>query len=442
MSIEKLRFPSGKSVKKIKQEVKKIKHKYKNNTEALCFLAKQNGVDLPWDKAISYLKNYWNAWFAIGIYQEDAHWSLDVILGRFETEEEATKFAKLSNQVPVWNGGETPLLLVDGDGNHKVLNNADVRLWRTKKESMNKICISAHDLERVYAPIKCWQETFEKQTPQFSSLAYATEFGDHNSVLAPPSKDSEKHGTGDSHLDKVGIKLHSEQLSKNIYQITHSMSRSKVYYYILSDRSRSEISSVIGLLSYLIEELNYLPSYYSGSVALSEEFISGILRCCFDCKEITSSSFNYRAENPSDESITVVDIFDVEDFFDSNDYDFDNYEDVIEENKERVLALYRKSLGLPEKFNESKWKVVNINRLASETSELPLEVNNLSIVEAWDIKEKLEDLTMGFVAEQNDLLLDSNYGTIYEILMSADDSGVFNNSYPIYKVKHADFLFN
>ena len=56
MSKEYLRFPSGRTVKKIKQDAKKVKVDFANNTEALNYLAKKNGVDLPWDKAIRYIE--------------------------------------------------------------------------------------------------------------------------------------------------------------------------------------------------------------------------------------------------------------------------------------------------------------------------------------------------------------------------------------------------
>lgn len=60
--MNKMNFPSGRSVDRCKQDAKKLVKisKEKGNkiklAEALNVIAKENGIDLPWSKAIEKLK--------------------------------------------------------------------------------------------------------------------------------------------------------------------------------------------------------------------------------------------------------------------------------------------------------------------------------------------------------------------------------------------------
>lgn len=60
-AIDHLKFPSGRTVKRCKDDAKKLrknsKHtdNYLSYNKALDVIAKDNGIDLPWDKAVSHL---------------------------------------------------------------------------------------------------------------------------------------------------------------------------------------------------------------------------------------------------------------------------------------------------------------------------------------------------------------------------------------------------
>lgn len=55
--IEHLQFPSGTKISQARKDAKKYKRKYNcTQNQALNFIATQNGIDLPWDKAVKVLK--------------------------------------------------------------------------------------------------------------------------------------------------------------------------------------------------------------------------------------------------------------------------------------------------------------------------------------------------------------------------------------------------
>lgn len=441
MSKDQLRFPSGRTVRKVKQDAKKIKQNYSSNTEALNALAIEHGVNMPWDKALSYLEDFWNSWFSVHIFQEEAHWQIDVRHKRFQQKDEAENFASSFYGSLKWVGGDNPLVLInDKTGEKLVLNNADVRLWRTKAEAMNKICISQDDRERVYAPILKWPELFENENPTFGSLASGVEYGDDNG--SPKSSIEQDNPQGASELDKIGIKVRAEQAKGKIIQIKHPYERAKSNYYLITKFSVAEIESIIATLFDLTEFNGFLPSYYSGGIALWAKFISKVLEQCFEQVVITSDNFDYTSSEDDDIDVSVVNIFHIEDGFNPSQYDLSTFSQFIKEKHNTILSAFRQSEGMPVTFNEQKWKLVNINPIAIERKQLPLSVNDLKVNEAWRKRYELEEVILHAIGADEGLSRHDDRFGIYDLYYEKNEHDEISHDYPVYRVQHDEFEFD
>jgi hypothetical protein len=440
MSKEQLRFPSGRTVRKVKQEAKKIKSNYPNNTEALNALAIQHGVNLPWDKALSYLEEFWDSWFAIHIFQEEANWQIDVRCKRFKLEEDTNAYAKSSTDKLKWAGGNNPLVMIDHKTNESiVLNNADVRLWRTKPESMNKISVSMDDMERVYAPITEWPKLFGNEYPTFGSLAWAVEYGDDDGKPKNIEKTSNLQGLSD--IERIGIKIRAEQAGGNIIQILHSYDVLETNYYLITKNTVKEIESIIATLHELAENNNFLPSYYSGGIVFTAHFIANVLKECFDQITITSDNFNYVKSEDTDIDVNVINIFRIEDGFDSTHYNMNPYRQHITDNRETILSAFRCSQGLPPTFDENKWELVNTNPSAIAREKIPLTMDNLKVNEAWCKRHDLEELIFHSIGADEGLSRDDDFSDIYGLYKRIEQDDTCHN-YPVYRVRHEDFNLN
>ncbi|MBO1897621.1 hypothetical protein HNW13_017940 [Shewanella sp. BF02_Schw] len=348
MSKDLLRFPSGRTVHKVKQEAKKIKSAYLTNTDALNALAVQHGLDMPWDKAITYLNKYWNSWFGVHIYQEQPEWQIDVRYGRFDNEGDAQSFSKSFNGSLKWVGGDNPLIMIDDKTSVTyVVNNSDVKLWRTKPQSMNKIMISQDDLERVYAPISKWPELFHNEKPTFGSLAYAAEFGDDNgSEKGSVNADApNKYGQ----IEKIGFRIRGEQSGGSLIQITHTHDQLNSSYYIVTLFSVDEISSIIAALSELVRFNDFIPGDDSPA-PLSPMLVSKVLELCFEQIVISCEDFVYSSTEDTDIDVKVVNIFEIEDAFNPADENSSIFRKAIKDNKQNVIS----ALG------QSEWLSVDI----------------------------------------------------------------------------------
>lgn len=441
MSKDNLRFPSGKTVKKLKQQAKKIKKNFPSHTDALNHLASANGLSMPWDKALTHLEEYWSGWFAVDIYQEDYNWQIDVRHRRFESKKDAEAFGKTFAGSLKWVGGPKPLVHIN-DRTQEVtpLNNSDIRVWKLKSESEGKISVSMHDMERVHCSIDQFPEVFGNASPTFCSLAYGAEYGDGDGL---PKEDSSVPSEDDliamANIEMMGIKIRAEQSGCNIFQIGNTYAGDNINYYLLTKSERHEIESIIATIFELTEDYNYLPSYYSGGISMSGQFIATALKDIFNQVIITSENFNFAKGSNVATSIdvSVINIFDIEDAFDSKDYDLQTFRDFLLKNKEKIQALYRLSIGLPENIDESKWKIVNINPNAIDRIDIPTEVENLQINKAWCLRHELEERIFHALGKDMELSRDDDFSVIYDIYKS-DESG---HDYPIYKIKHEEFEF-
>ncbi|GIC77673.1 hypothetical protein [Moritella sp. F3] len=445
MSTDNLRFPSGRTVRKIKQDAKKSKNQFNNYTESLNAAAKTNGLDMPWDKAVPYLAEYWDKWFAVDIYQEDAPWQIDVRHAQFTTKEEAETYGKTFSGSLKWIGGDQPLIHInDRTGDTTYLNNSDVRLWRVKKECEDKISISMHDMERLHAPFRQWCELFGNDKPRFESIAYGAEYGDD---------DGTDKGTGQSSvptadveafigLERIGIKFRAEQSEANIYQIVHSYDTESTFYYLLTKAEKHEIESLIAALHLLVEEDEHFPSYYSGGNALTGSFVASVIKECFEQTIITAEHFNFNAlSNDAQEiDVEVINIFHIEDGFDKSQYDVAPYTKAYSTiYLNRIIPLFRLSMGLPEDLEEHKWKLVNINPNAINRNEIPLEVTDVKVKQAWMKRFDLEELIFHSFGTDLGLSRDDDFSEIHGFYQSYEEDA---HTYPIYRVQHEDFVFN
>jgi hypothetical protein len=139
-------------------------------------------------------------------------WLISVIgirCKRFKLEEDANTYAKSSTDKLKWVGGNNPLVMIDHKTNNSiVLNNTDVRLWRTKPESMNKISISIDGMKCFYDLIKEWAQLFKNEHPTFESLTWAVEYGDDG---VPKNVEEVNNPQGLSDIEKMGMKIRIEQ---------------------------------------------------------------------------------------------------------------------------------------------------------------------------------------------------------------------------------------
>jgi hypothetical protein len=168
----------------------------------------------------------------------------------------------------------------------------------------------------------------------------------------------------------------------------------KTNNYVITKKSVDDIKAIIATLHELVENDNFLPSYYSGGVAFTAHFIANLLKECFEKIIITSDNFNFSRS---------------EDGFNPIHHIMKLYRKHIIEKRETILSSFRCSQGLPPTFDENKWKLVNTNPSAIERETLPLKIDNLKVNEAWC--KHIEQ-----------------YDTSHD--------------YPVYQVRHEDFNLN
>jgi hypothetical protein len=457
MSKEQLRFPSGRTVERVKQEAKKYKSTYSSNTEALNAMAAKHGIDLPWDKAISHLKVYWDAWFSVHIYQAEGDYSVDVRCKGFKLDCDAVSYSKSFKGHLVWLGGDSPLAIVDPVTEAvTLLNNYDVRLWKIKTSSQGSITISEGDLERVYTPIMDWPKLFNKSIPSFAPLAWRVEYGDDDGTHIDKNAVSEtEERTRDMRtLDKMGIKIRGEQAGGDIVQIINSQDVLETNYYLITKCTIQDIKAIIATMYELHVSGDFLPHYHNGLEIITAHFVASVLEKCFDQTVLKSERFNFSdfKDTDGDINVTVVNISDITDDFYLSEYDKKKYMGHLRKNHSFILPAYRASLGLPLDINEDHWMIVNVNQKAIVRDGLPLIVKGLNIHDAWTTRHTLEHAAIDVIPieeglprefriiEGSDLCFNdfSKWCAIYD----ASSTCGWKHNYPVYRVKHRDFTFN
>lgn len=458
MSVEKLRFPSGRTVKQLKQYAKRSKAHFQHHTDALQAQAKANGLDLPWDEAITLLKQHWSQWFAIGVYQEDAPWQIDVRLRGFSTEEEASLFARSFSGTLLWRGGDHPLVLQHRTTGEVIpLNNADVRLWRVKAASRHKLTIGMTDMERVHTPITQWPELFNTTRPTFGSLAYGVEYGDDDGAPGhEPEQLTDQRKQGLIELERIGLSMRAKQAGARLVQIRHPYDLSTNCYYIVTSEPLSMLTELIATLYYLAERLGpksengyYLPSYYSGGAVLTAHFVASVLSEVFNKTLIETEHFDYARlaydENTSavpaelEGQVDIVNLHRLMEEFTPDEHDVSHAQPAFFRHKEQVLTLYRRSQGLPEQINENAWQLQNINPNAIERPELPLVINDLTVDVAWCQRFDLEQKVFASLGMHLGLDRSDDFSDIYQHYTNVKET---KHDYPIYRVCHPDFFFD
>ena len=140
MSQANLIFPSGRTVRKIKKDAKEFKGIEKcSTTEALNQLAVINGVEMPWDKAISELEKYSDVWYVHSLFCI----GLDTLISVRHKQHND----KVSAQAACdkFNGSielndDCDLILNDGIDDFEITNVHGVSLWEAKGEVTASDC--------------------------------------------------------------------------------------------------------------------------------------------------------------------------------------------------------------------------------------------------------------------------------------------------------------
>lgn len=435
--INSLKFPSGRSISNLKKEAKALKQTRNGDrslTQCLNELSRKNGLQMDWDEAIEHLKTYWSSWFAEAIYQEDAHWQIDVLTGGFKSREEAEAFSKPFVGKLLWVGGENPLIHLDEKtGETRTLFNSDVRLWKTKDEAREKIMISIDDMEQIHAPIIQWPELFGNNKPYFESLAWGVV-----NPSDPTNTTADSPGSRDSldELEKIGLKFKAEQFNHNIYQIRNCHCPRKKFFYAHTDAPIDEINNIIAALFVLQEEDGKFPPYYGGSMSVTPEFVVRAMKECFGIEIVTCEHYDYYGREidlDDDISVEVVEIFEIENGFDASQYSYKRHcQTLIENHMGTLLKAYRYGLGLPEEIDESLWTVVNINPNAVERRELPLTVKATDVNSAWIKRFDLDTVVFETIQKDDDC----DFDMAYQLYNSPEES---QHDYPIYRVAHPNF---
>lgn len=457
MPVNNLRFPSGRTVKQLKQDAKRTKSEFESYTAALNFQAQANGLDLPWDRAVSFLERYWSQWFAVAIFQEEPQWQVDVRIAAFATQDEAHEYGYKFKGGIKWVGGDNPLELYDPDtGTVKVLNNADVRLLCLKEGSRNKLFISESDMRRVHAPITQWPELFGNAKPTFGSLAFAAEYGDdngnHDEISSDKAEQTSSQKESMFQLAKIGLKIRAEQSGARLFQIKHPYDTNGTSCYVLTHYSREDIVNMLEALFYLAEYAPeakeygvYLPSYYSGGACLTGRFASSVLSEIFKNTVIYTEGFDYAAldGDPStqkDVSDLDVDVLNIHRMMEEMTPGYKppgRFISPLVEGRNVVLSLYRKSMSLPGDIDETAWQLVNINQNAKARKGLPLVVPDLKVNEAWIKRHDLEEVIFQRISEDLFLSRDDDFSEVYNYYCGEGAE----HDYPIYRVRHPDFSF-
>lgn len=226
-----LRFPSGLNVSEAKKAAKKLKKQANiTQSQALRLVAKQNGIDLPWEKSIEKLRKYWDSCFAEYIFQEEPNIELTVLIGGFSDLETATKYAKTDGRLQ-WRDGELWFkasgirregvkdgiyqTYYEGGHEYRKLDDYEVKIRVQKAETRNNLTVYPQDFDEVCIPVRNLPKFLGRPVTSFGSLAY----GASKSPLVEEPHFVEKEKDDLLLGDVLGLKFRAAQFHHKIMQI-------------------------------------------------------------------------------------------------------------------------------------------------------------------------------------------------------------------------------
>ncbi len=168
-----LRFPNGITVSEIKKQAKKLKKETgKSHSQVLRQLAKDSGIDLPWEKVLSQLRTYWDSYFAEFIFQEEPEWDFTVLIGGFNSEQSALEYAKRNGSLKWFEG--MLLFKYDGDDNPgwRILDEREIVIKQQKPETVGNMTVYPQDFDKVNIRIHEFPQVLGRKVTSFGSLAY------------------------------------------------------------------------------------------------------------------------------------------------------------------------------------------------------------------------------------------------------------------------------
>ena len=240
---ELLRFPDGKTVSEIKKEAKRLKKASdSSHSQVLRQLAKDSGIDLPWEKALNQLRAYWDSHFAEFIFQEEPEWDFTVLIGGFKSEEAALDYAKRDGRLKWFNG--MLLFEYDGDDNPawRILDEREIVIKRQNPETISNMTVYPQDFETVKFRVHELPQLLGHKVTSFGSLAYSV--SKSPLIQEPPTVEK-----GQPDLIKgevLGLKFRASQFGHKIYQVKGVIEDGK-YHYIHTNLNKNLLLLALAL---------------------------------------------------------------------------------------------------------------------------------------------------------------------------------------------------
>ncbi|MBD0788071.1 hypothetical protein HUO09_17085 [Vibrio sp. Y2-5] len=225
-----LRFPDGKVVSQIKKEAKRLtKASELSHSQVLSQLAKDSGIDLPWEKALKQLRIYWDSYFAEFIFQEEPEWEFTVQIGGFSTEEAAVSYAKGDGSLK-WSYG---MLMFrhesDENPDWRILDEREIIIKRQKPETLGNMTVYPQDFEQVKFRSHEFSQVVGRKVTSFGSLAYGV--SKSPLVQEPPFVEKGSNDVESSkYLEAIGLATRAKQYGHSIYQIKNGDSSANLHY--------------------------------------------------------------------------------------------------------------------------------------------------------------------------------------------------------------------
>ncbi|EMY6611272.1 MULTISPECIES: hypothetical protein [Vibrio] len=261
-----LRFPDGKAVSQIKKEAKRLKKTSDlSHSQVLRQLAKDSGIDLPWEKALKQLRSYWDSHFAEFIFQEEPEWDFTVLIGGFDTEEAALAYAKGDGSLR-WSYGML-MFRHNGDDNSdwRKLDEREIVIKQQKPETLGNMTVYPQDFEEVKFRSHEFPQVVGRQVTSFGSLAY----GVSKSPLIQESPFVEKGSNNtesSKYLEAIGLATRAKQFGHSIYKITHRGSSGQHHYIHTSLEPR--------FITFMLHFKNVLPTKQELDLSVSRSIFA------------------------------------------------------------------------------------------------------------------------------------------------------------------------
>lgn len=225
-----LRFPDGKSVSEIKKDAKRLKKESDlSHSQVLRQLAKDSGIDLSWEKALNQLRTYWDSHFAEFIFQEEPEWDFTVLIGGFNTENDALTYAKGDGSLK-WSYGML-MFKHDGDDNSdwRILDEREIVIKRQKPDTLGNMTVYPQDFVQVKFKSYEFPKVVGRQVTSFGSLAYGV--SKSPLIQDPPFVEKSSNDTESSkYLEAIGLATRAKQYGHSVYQITQGNSSDQYHY--------------------------------------------------------------------------------------------------------------------------------------------------------------------------------------------------------------------